>query len=421
MVYSDNSKEIKKVVRQLGFPHRTSVPGIPATNSLAEGRVRIVVSSTNTALENAGLPCAFWPYAARHACVGLNTRMVNGTSSYFRRCGEHFAAPAIPFGCRVFFKPSPISAQQPLKFEGDTMPGLFMGYVLDPGGKWSGEYYVVSLAAFAGKPLHRRTPANELRVHVQRIRELLPVTQNDVFFPLREAYNKANYTLEGIEEHLKVGRGEYTHALPPDNQPRVGIEGVADSYQDDQVFVMDVANDEDGSRDLTTAPQPPAKPKQPTIPPLVSGAHGSANQPQSNNVPLTTTTNNNNQQLTGGAHGSASQLVHDAADGSSSRPPYTQADKKQVLLQDPTPSSSGSGSVAHSDATIPGGTTKVNMDDPRIPWRPHHRDKTGHWVDNYGNRMDKRSWRVPYIPSRKFYRTHFRTRDKNWESKANPK
>ena len=178
----------------------------------------------------------------------------------------------------------------------------------------------------------------------------------------------------------------------------MGIEGLAHSYQDDQVLVMDVANDEDESRNLTTAPQPPAKPKQPTIPPLVSGAHGSANQPQSNNVPLTTTTNNNNQQLTGGAHGSASQLVHDVADGSSSRPPYTQAEKKQVLLQGPTPPSSGSGSVAHGDATNPGGTTKVNMDDPRIPWRPHHRDKTGHWVDMYGNRMDKRSWRVPYIP-----------------------
>ena len=39
MVYSDNSKEIKKAVRQFGFNHRTSVPGIPQTNTLAEGKV----------------------------------------------------------------------------------------------------------------------------------------------------------------------------------------------------------------------------------------------------------------------------------------------------------------------------------------------------------------------------------------------
>ena len=82
MVYSDNSREIKAAVKQLGFPHRTSVPGIPATNTLAEGRVQIVVNGTKTALASAGLPCAFWPYAARHFCLGQTIREVRGTTSY---------------------------------------------------------------------------------------------------------------------------------------------------------------------------------------------------------------------------------------------------------------------------------------------------------------------------------------------------
>ena len=35
----------------------------------------------------------------------------------------------------------------------------------------------------------------------------------------------------------------------------------------------------------------------------------------------------------------------------------------------------------------------------RLPWRKHHKDPTsGHWLDLYGNKCDKRSWRVPYIP-----------------------
>ena len=34
-VYSDNSREIKSAVRMLGFPYRTSVPGIPAANTIA--------------------------------------------------------------------------------------------------------------------------------------------------------------------------------------------------------------------------------------------------------------------------------------------------------------------------------------------------------------------------------------------------
>ena len=184
-VYSDNSKEIKKAVRDLGFPHRTSVPGVPSTNTLAEGRVQIVVNGAKTNLVNAGLPCAFWPYAARHFCFALTTRTVNDTTSYYRQHGAHFAGMSIPFGCRVFFKSSPISARQPSKFEGDAAAGVFLGYVLDPGGKWSGEYYVVDLSAFAGKPLHRATPAAKLKVHVQRVRELNPVSSEDVFSPLR--------------------------------------------------------------------------------------------------------------------------------------------------------------------------------------------------------------------------------------------
>ena len=67
-VYSDNSNNIKTAVRQFGFRRRTSTPCIPQTNSLAEGRVRIVIYGARSALGNAGLPSAYWPYAARHFC-----------------------------------------------------------------------------------------------------------------------------------------------------------------------------------------------------------------------------------------------------------------------------------------------------------------------------------------------------------------
>ena len=60
----------------------------------------------------------------------------------------------VPFGCRVFFKPSVNSKNQTLKFEDTTVPGIFLGYVLDPGGKWTGEYSAASIEAFAGKPQH---------------------------------------------------------------------------------------------------------------------------------------------------------------------------------------------------------------------------------------------------------------------------
>jgi len=103
--------------------------------------------------------------------------------------------------------------------EDRTQVGVFLGYVLDPGGKWSGQYYVAALEAFAGRPLHKRTPPSKCKVHIQRVREILPVTKADIFFPLRGTYERCNYTLEGIEAHLGKSRDAVNHDLPPDVVP----------------------------------------------------------------------------------------------------------------------------------------------------------------------------------------------------------
>ena len=101
VVYSDNSREIKQAVRWLGFARRTSIPGIPANNALAESRVKIVVYGIRTTLANAGLPAAFWPYAARHLCFDLTIRERNGASAYELQQGETSPGVRIPFGCRL--------------------------------------------------------------------------------------------------------------------------------------------------------------------------------------------------------------------------------------------------------------------------------------------------------------------------------
>ena len=57
-------------------------------------------------------------------------------------------------------------------------------------------------------------------------------------------------------------------------------------------------------------------------------------------------------------------------------------------------------SSAIEPAPVGGPSVRLPYDpaDPRIPWRARTRDPdTGHWLDEYGNRLDKRSWRVPYI------------------------
>ena len=120
-------------MNELGFPHRTSVPGIPQTNTLAESRVKIVVYGTRTALSCAGLPSCFWPYAARHFCFALTIRHRGDSSAYIKQIGEDSPGMRIPFGCRVWFQSSKIAKNQPKKMEATSTVGVFMGYVLDPG------------------------------------------------------------------------------------------------------------------------------------------------------------------------------------------------------------------------------------------------------------------------------------------------
>merc|ERR1712115_396034 len=141
MVYSDNSREIQKV--------------------MAGGR---------TLLEAAGLPACYWPYAVRAFCFGCVVRMENKESIYNIQLGKgHFPGLRLPFGCKVDFKPSPLSREKQSASEPDTKVGVFFGYELDPGGKWSGRYYVVSLTSFVGVPLIRSLSGTKARVHVQKV------------------------------------------------------------------------------------------------------------------------------------------------------------------------------------------------------------------------------------------------------------
>ena len=89
VVYSENSREIRKAVQWLGIPHRCSVPGSPATNALAESRVNIVVYGTRTSRACAGLPSAFWPYAAQNlGFVFTIAESGDRKSAYERQLGE---------------------------------------------------------------------------------------------------------------------------------------------------------------------------------------------------------------------------------------------------------------------------------------------------------------------------------------------
>ncbi len=81
------------------------------------------------------------PGAGEHFCFSENIAIVNGDSCYnCRRQTGHFEGDSFPVGALVDFMP-----QNDMKLESmraKTIPGVFVGYYIHPGGLWSGDYLV---------------------------------------------------------------------------------------------------------------------------------------------------------------------------------------------------------------------------------------------------------------------------------------
>ena len=71
--------------------------------------------------------------------------MCDGESTYFRRHRRWCKAFPIPFGALVDFRPpKPLLKKLP-KMGPTGIPGIMLGYHVQPGGKWSGDYLVSPL------------------------------------------------------------------------------------------------------------------------------------------------------------------------------------------------------------------------------------------------------------------------------------
>ena len=75
---------------------------------------------------------------------------------------------------------------------------MFYDYYTPRAGQLCGQYIVVPLSDFDGKPLHARTPQGAFKLRLNRTEVVrrkamcvLPI------FPLKKRYNLANYSLEG--------------------------------------------------------------------------------------------------------------------------------------------------------------------------------------------------------------------------------
>jgi hypothetical protein len=153
------------------------------------------------------MPLSTWNYAAPFFCLMSNVE--NG--AFEKRFGEKFQAVCFPFGGEIEFRP-PGERNEVIpvhKFSGNNVPGIFLGYRLQPGMAWSGDYTVVSrddlLAYVSGQTADFRVH------HVPEVR-----FPDGVKFPMYDAL--LDMTTQKAIEALKVSRLQFVEFDPDSEQ-----------------------------------------------------------------------------------------------------------------------------------------------------------------------------------------------------------
>ena len=172
--YSDNAPELKSAAANELMLHLTSTPHRPQSNGVIERFIQLVIDGTRCLLHQSGLPLRYWHLAARAFCHGRNATIpvFHGETPWKAKHGESFKGALIPFGAKVVFRPP---VREGAKFASRSEHGLFAGYYLQPGGRWKGEFLVISF-----EQLIRAKD----RLEVKRVRECALVP-GPVTFPLR--------------------------------------------------------------------------------------------------------------------------------------------------------------------------------------------------------------------------------------------
>ena len=113
-----------------------------------------------------------------------------------------FVGWRIPFMARIrFVQLKPLAdAKETHRMGPNKIWGVFMGWSTAPGGKWTGRYFCAALTEFVGMDLRVGS-----HVRVQEVSEVY-FDEEEIFFPLKDMYDRATGTLEGLSApHGSVG------------------------------------------------------------------------------------------------------------------------------------------------------------------------------------------------------------------------
>jgi hypothetical protein len=122
----------------------------------------------------------------------------------------------LPYGCLVDFLPTPPVRREQPKMAPNALPGVFLGYWQNPGGRWNGEYLVAEIEEARQFIAEGCDLAASPRLH--RVKEVVSGCKAGVIFPLRNWY----------ENRTRIAR---EHNVRGEVQEDVGLEvgSVADT------------------------------------------------------------------------------------------------------------------------------------------------------------------------------------------------
>ena len=179
----------------------------------------------------------------------LNIEELDDGSAWQKMHKEKFKGPMIPLGAKVIFKPSDARwREQDTKFDPKGLYGVFAGYVIEAGNRWSRRMLVWNLHAFKKVNLAfncEKIPLSLQRPNVtERVEQASPIT-----FPLKDEYEKLNGTLEGMNTiDDRDGRPEIEDMIGDEYHDDDDGDG---GYEPTEIGDDDYRDDDD--------PRPPAK------------------------------------------------------------------------------------------------------------------------------------------------------------------
>ena len=180
---SDSSLELIAAAESELMVHLRSTPYRPESNGIIEREIGLLGAGIRTLLCQAGLPHSWWVYAGRHFCHSMNVNMTTDPNPWQLWHNCEFTGAQFAFGSLITFR-LPVPYRSSLKFDPRAVDGIFVGYELNPGNAWTGDYLVAELAAIL-----RADPMN-MKVTIHRVKEVT-AHGDRIRFPLREAKDAA--------------------------------------------------------------------------------------------------------------------------------------------------------------------------------------------------------------------------------------